>query len=388
MEQTLSAIHQANRRGLPVVLGLGTIGPTVALLCDVPQPLAPIVLGQLGAHYPHCTLTPFSETVVSSSTWSAELRLHPDLFPIRRYPQFEDALNRNSSDPLTAIFAALAAGKQNPFPSRLEIIAWPAARRRVSRARRAVRLLACSSFRARPRIMRLYARLATAHSPFYRLAAFFLASAICRGEPPLTTPPPTTHTHDREDDLQGASDKVARHLFDVRIRLLVFAPRTAVDSAREQIHRLAGALGQFVVPGRAAFSLSRVRFHSTVPLVRRHHGFLLSCEELATLWHPATSTVRAPTMQVTESRELEPPVNLPFAGTDRDLAILGRTRFRSHHQVFGIRPDDRGRHVAIIGKTGMGKTTLLQQLVASDIAAGRGLASKCPARPLSRSSAF
>jgi hypothetical protein len=36
----------------------------------------------------------------------------------------------------------------------------------------------------------------------------------------------------------------------------------------------------------------------------------------------------------------------------------------------------------------MGKTTLLQQLVASDIAAGRGLASKCPARPLSRSSAF
>ena len=40
----------------------------------------------------------------------------------------------------------------------------------------------------------------------------------------------------------------------------------------------------------------------------------------------------------------------------------------------GIRENDRMRHVYVIGKTGMGKTTLLHQLIASDIQAGRGLA--------------
>ena len=39
--------------------------------------------------------------------------------------------------------------------------------------------------------------------------------------------------------------------------------------------------------------------------------FLLSTEELATLWHPATLTVRAPGMTTVETRELEPPVHLP-----------------------------------------------------------------------------
>jgi hypothetical protein len=79
-------------------------------------------------------------------------------------------------------------------------------------------------------------------------------------------------------------------------------------------------------------------------------------------------------MAVTESRELEPPVALPVSRDDRDLAVLGRTKFRSRRELFGIRLDDRRRHLAVIGKTGMGKTTLLRQLIASDITAGRGLA--------------
>jgi len=42
--------------------------------------------------------------------------------------------------------------------------------------------------------------------------------------------------------------------------------------------------------------------------------------------------------------------------------------------VFGVRLDDRLRHLAVIGKTGMGKSTLLKNLIASDMRAGRGVA--------------
>lgn len=78
-------------------------------------------------------------------------------------------------------------------------------------------------------------------------------------------------------------------------------------------------------------------------------------------------------MAIVESREMEAPVDLPLARDHADIATLGITQFRSTHKRFGIVPDDRRRHVAILGKTGMGKSTLLQNLVVSDIHAGHGI---------------
>jgi len=100
---------------------------------------------------------------------------------------------------------------------------------------------------------------------------------------------------------------------------------------------------------------------------------LLAASELATLWHPPTATVRTPTLPRVESRELEPPVTLPRADRSSDLAVLGQAIFRDRRQRFGIQAADRRRHLALLGKTGMGKSTLLHHLIASDIAAGRGV---------------
>src|SRR5207245_6632555 len=58
---------------------------------------------------------------------------------------------------------------------------------------------------------------------------------------------------------------------------------------------------------------------------------------------------------------------------DRILA-LARTNFRHERQTFGIKPMDRRSHLYVIGKTGTGKSTLLQNLIRQDIAAGEGLA--------------
>lgn len=49
------------------------------------------------------------------------------------------------------------------------------------------------------------------------------------------------------------------------------------------------------------------------------------------------------------------------------------TTFRNREKVFGIKKDDRRRHVYVIGKTGMGKTTLIENMVYSDIVAGNGV---------------
>ena len=56
------------------------------------------------------------------------------------------------------------------------------------------------------------------------------------------------------------------------------------------------------------------------------------------------------------------------------ITLIAQTNFRGQKKRFGIKNDDRRRHVYIVGKTGMGKTTLLENMVISDIQAGRGVA--------------
>lgn len=59
-----------------------------------------------------------------------------------------------------------------------------------------------------------------------------------------------------------------------------------------------------------------------------------------------------------------------------DLLILGRTNWREDYRqrLFGLRQSDRLQHVYVIGQTGTGKTTLLQNLIWQDLKLGRGLA--------------
>lgn len=56
-----------------------------------------------------------------------------------------------------------------------------------------------------------------------------------------------------------------------------------------------------------------------------------------------------------------------------DINIFAKTNFRSRETRFGIKNDDRRRHMYVIGKTGMGKTNLLETMVISDIRAGKGV---------------
>lgn len=60
--------------------------------------------------------------------------------------------------------------------------------------------------------------------------------------------------------------------------------------------------------------------------------------------------------------------------TDNDITLFAKTNFRNREVAFGIRLDDRRRHMYIIGKTGMGKTTLIENMVIQDIQAGHGVA--------------
>lgn len=58
---------------------------------------------------------------------------------------------------------------------------------------------------------------------------------------------------------------------------------------------------------------------------------------------------------------------------EEQITFFAKTNFRNREVPFGIKTDDRRRHMYIIGKTGMGKTTLMENMAIQDIRNGHGV---------------
>jgi hypothetical protein len=58
---------------------------------------------------------------------------------------------------------------------------------------------------------------------------------------------------------------------------------------------------------------------------------------------------------------------------DEDICLFAQTHYRNQLRRFGIKLDDRRRHMYIVGKTGMGKSTLMENMMLHDIYKGHGV---------------
>jgi len=56
-----------------------------------------------------------------------------------------------------------------------------------------------------------------------------------------------------------------------------------------------------------------------------------------------------------------------------ETILFAETTFRNTRKKFGIKTDDRRRHVYVVGKTGMGKTVMLENMAIQDIQKGHGI---------------
>jgi hypothetical protein len=377
MDHALAAIHQGNPSRLPIQLCLAERDGSVSLFCRFADELRAVVEGQLFAHYPDARQELLPDEAldrVGETCWTSDVQLRRNLFPIRSYPAFEDKLNRVTADPLSTLLMTVGQDRRGSTRSRIEIDVRPASHRRLKRAHRILKRLDTPLFAAHPALALRYADWSLCPSRFKRIVARIIGTLAGRlgrrSGPQVLTGPVGKAAH--TERMEAAFAKLHHHVFEARVRLIVRGAPGAVTAAQKRMHEMAGALGSFSRSAGAEFQLGPVRPRGSRQESKLGPPMLLSSEELSTLWHPATETVQSPGLEVNASRELEPPVALPTV--ERETAILGRTQFRERHQLFGIRRDDRRRHLLIVGKTGMGKTTLLRQLLQSDVEAGRGVA--------------
>ncbi|MBU1127069.1 type IV secretion system DNA-binding domain-containing protein, partial [Patescibacteria group bacterium] len=106
---------------------------------------------------------------------------------------------------------------------------------------------------------------------------------------------------------------------------------------------------------------------------------IFSSSELAALWHLPGINTKLPNLAWGQSVLTEPPENLPTTEslTDEEKTntnFFAKTEYKNKMTIFGIKKNDRRRHVYTVGKTGSGKSTLLSNMAIDDIKKGNGLA--------------
>ncbi len=81
-------------------------------------------------------------------------------------------------------------------------------------------------------------------------------------------------------------------------------------------------------------------------------------------------------LHYTEYRKLPFPTNVPTRANsgENEITLLWYTDHKDKAVKFGIRKEDKFRHVYIVGKTGMGKSTLISNMVRSDMITNNGCA--------------
>jgi hypothetical protein len=369
MERAFAAIHEAHLRQPAITLVYGTAAGQIGLMLRCAQVQQALVLDPIIASYPQCAFTAIEEPGIpaETATWSREVTLRPELFPILRHSQFEDLLNHNFADPVSSLLRAIRP--DNSITCQVEISISPASHRRCHTAVKAVRRLDREFFRNHHRLARFYARNILRGR--WQWLAWILGRIAIRSAIPGHTllETSTSRLHEREEDLQGAADKIGGHLFEARLRLVVHAPPDLHAFAAERLQGMAAALGAFTKSRLARFHAGPIRRGI---FSRGGKQFLLSHEELATLWHPPTATAAAEKMQTSDFTELEAPA-IFHSEREEGNVILGRVRFRDDQRIIPLALEDRRRHLYICGKTGMGKTTLIQNMIVSDMLAGRGV---------------
>jgi hypothetical protein len=98
---------------------------------------------------------------------------------------------------------------------------------------------------------------------------------------------------------------------------------------------------------------------------------IMNIEELASVFHLPNISVETPNIAWSRSRKLEPPMNLPIEN-DYGVSVFAETDYREHKINFGIKPEDRRRHFYLLGKTGVGKSTVFKNMFIADILRGEG----------------
>lgn len=175
-----------------------------------------------------------------------------------------------------------------------------------------------------------------------------------------------------QETIKSLEEKTAKAGLDVNIRLLVSANNQ--NNAERYLNNLFESFNQynFYQYGnsfvRKKENLSQLIQEFIYREYNNKYRAVLNAEELASIFHFPHNLMETPNIRWLLAKRLPPPVNAPPSGI-----LLGINVYQGTETPIFMKESDRRRHMYIIGMTGTGKSTMMENMAIQDILAGNGV---------------
>ncbi|HYG84476.1 MAG TPA: TraM recognition domain-containing protein [Verrucomicrobiae bacterium] len=166
---------------------------------------------------------------------------------------------------------------------------------------------------------------------------------------------------------------------DLRVRVVAQSPQSKI----RHMHAIESTMRAFDIPKvqtlKARYNFpENIRgqyrewcFVHRMPAIIHKNSNIFSSLELANIYHFPANQNRTENINKSLSRTLPAPLSL--RGTNDFSVILGQTNHFGEKYKIGLTTEERARHALYIGKTGSGKTTMLEYEIIQDINNGHGV---------------
>src|SRR5476651_741993 len=180
------------------------------------------------------------------------------------------------------------------------------------------------------------------------------------------------------------SEKISQPLFESSIRVFLLQ-----NEPGDIQSRMKGIVAAF--SSSTTSSYQQLRLHTALPFLRHFSLYrqslyfflqqrlfffaptsILSIIEISSLYHfPYFGTTDTEDMITSKTTQFPAPLSQKQSTTALDL-IIGTNTYSEKETPIGLTARDRSAHTYIIGKSGMGKTTIITQMAYQDIVHGKG----------------
>lgn len=175
--------------------------------------------------------------------------------------------------------------------------------------------------------------------------------------------------------LDSIDDKTRYPGYEIMIR--VIASSNVLQRSQAILNNMVAAFSLYDAPGKNGFKYTPakdIESFATAYIMRffpqANNKSILNSVELATLFHfPDESNIPTSQLQRQDSKQVDGPRNVPDEGI-----LLGYNLFRGVKKPIRIALGDRQRHMYVVGQTGTGKSTFLENLALQDMLSGNGFA--------------
>ncbi len=179
-----------------------------------------------------------------------------------------------------------------------------------------------------------------------------------------------------EQSTVDSIDEKTRHPgFEVLIRVVVSS--NVSQRALGILNNIVASFSIYDAPGKNGFkyTMSKDIDELVTSYIMRffppeHNEHILNSIELATLFHfPDERNIPTSQLMRQGSKQVDGPRDIPETGL-----LLGYNLFRGAKKPIRLSLSDRQRHMYVVGQTGTGKSTFLENLALQDMISGNGFA--------------